>query len=74
LRENNGRSRYLTREEIQKLHENCVDHLKLIVLAALYTGMRRGAILKLKWEVVDLDQKIIFVKNTKNNEMRNSID
>ena len=70
LRENNGRLRYLTREEIQKLCEICPDHLKPIVLTALLTGMRRGEILKLKWEDVDLDQKLILVRNTKNNETR----
>ena len=70
LREDNARLRYLTCDEVQRLYENCADHLKPIVLAALYTGMRRGEILKLKWEDVDLEQKIIFVKNTKNNEVR----
>jgi integrase len=70
LRENNARLRYLTCDDIQRLYENCADHLKPIVLTALYTGMRRGEILKLKWEDVDLDQKIIFVRNTKNNEVR----
>ena len=70
LREDNARLRYLTCDEVQRLYENCADHLKPIVLAALYTGMRQGEILKLKWEDVDLEQKIIFVKNTKNNEVR----
>jgi len=70
LREENARLRYLTCDEIQRLCKNCADHLKPIVLMALYTGMRRGEILKLKWEDVDLDQKIIFVRNSKNNEAR----
>ena len=65
LREDNARLRYLTCDEIRRLYENCTEHLKSIVLTALHTGMRRGEILKLKWEDVDLDQKIVFVKNTK---------
>ncbi len=70
LTENNKRLRYLTEEEIKALYENSADHLKPIILTALLTGMRRNEILKLKWEDMDLGQKIIFVRNTKNNEMR----
>jgi integrase len=70
LRENNVRLRYLSSEEATMLFENCADHLKPIVLTALYTGMRKSEILKLKWEDVDLNQRIIFVRYTKNNQVR----
>jgi integrase len=70
LKENNERLRYLSQEQIKDLYENRCDHLKPIVLTALYTGMRRGEILKLKWEDVDFDQKIIFVRNSKNGQLR----
>jgi integrase len=68
--ENNKRIRYLTEEEIHRLYQNASGHLKPIIITALLTGMRRNEILKLKWEDIDFDHRIIFVRNTKNNEMR----
>jgi integrase len=70
LRESNERLRYLSSEQAIRLFENCPAHLKPIVLTALYTGMRKSEILKLKWEAVDLEHRIIFVKDTKNNQVR----
>jgi hypothetical protein len=68
--ENNKRIRYLTEEEIHRLYQNASDHLKPIIMTALLTEMRRNEILKLKWEDIDFDHRIIFVRNTKNNEIR----
>ncbi len=70
LKENNERLRYLQTNEVHKLMEQLPDRLRPIVNFALYTGMRKGEILNLKWEDLDFGQKIIFVKNTKNGEMR----
>jgi integrase len=70
LRENNQRLRYLTEEEIQNLYECCADHLRPVIVTALFTGMRKNEILKLKWEDIDFKQKIIFIRNSKNNESR----
>lgn len=39
---------------------------RVIVAFAAQTGMRRGEILNLKWQDVDLEQGMIFVRNTKN--------
>jgi integrase len=70
LTENNKRLRYLTEEEIERLYENSSEDLKPIILTALLTGMRRNEILKLKWEDIDFSQRLIFVRDSKNNEMR----
>jgi len=70
FRENNQRIRYLDSEEIRKLYADCSAHLKPIVMTALLTGMRKGEILKLRWEDVDLVRRIIYVTNTKNGEIR----
>lgn len=66
----NARIRYLSKEEIIRLCEQCKGYLFPIVFTALNTGMRRGEILTLKWNDVNMDQKIIYVRNTKNQEMK----
>ncbi|GAI42281.1 unnamed protein product, partial [marine sediment metagenome] len=70
LSEKNRRLRYLKEDEIERLIANCPDYLRPIVVIALNTGMRKGEILNLKWEDVDLGTRIIYVVNTKTNEKR----
>ena len=70
MKEPPGRLRYLTTEEIDKLLDNCTEHLKPIVIIALNTGMRKGEIIALKWGDIDFDNKRIIVQNSKNNEKR----
>lgn len=62
--------RVLREWEFHKLYQVAPPHFKPILLCAYTTGMRKGEILKLKWEDVDLEQGYIFVKETKNNESR----
>lgn len=70
FKENNRRQRCLTYEEEEKLLANCNERVKPIVILALYTGMRRGEILKLKWRDIDLNNKNIHLADTKNGESR----
>ena len=70
LPENNRRLRFLSIEECQRLIECCHKNLKPIVIVALNTGMRRGEILGLKWEQVDLSHGFILLDVTKNGERR----
>jgi len=70
LKEPPGRLRYLTREEAQRLLADCKSHIRPIVSVALNTGMRRGEILKLKWDDVDLRNGFLLAKDTKNGESR----
>jgi len=70
MKEPPGRLRYLTGEEVQRLLATCQEHLRPIVIMALNTGMRRGEILKLKWEDVNLRNGFLMVKDTKNGESR----
>ena len=65
-----GRVRYLTDVEIEILLNSCYGHIKDIVIVALHTGMRKGEILNLKWQDVDLRNRLIIIRNTKNNESR----
>ncbi len=70
LEENNKRLRFLNLEECQELINCCRPHLKPIVTVALHTGMRRGEILGLRWEQVDLRHGFILLDTTKNGERR----
>lgn len=70
LKEPPGRLRYLRPEEVKKLLDVCRGYLRSIVITALNTGMRKGEILALRWEDVDLQNRKVTVKNTKNNEIR----
>jgi integrase len=70
LEENNRRLRYLSKEECHTLIDACVDYLKPIVITALNTGMRKGEILSLKWDNVDLTHGFILLDHTKNGERR----
>jgi integrase len=72
LPENNKRLRYLSKEECKELINRCDSHLKPIVVTALNTGMRKGEILSLKWEHVDLKHGFILLNQdqTKNSERK----
>lgn len=70
LKEDNRRLRYLSVPECADLVSECGDHLKPIVVMALNTGMRRGEILNLRWQHVDLKHGFILLDRTKNGERR----
>jgi len=70
LEENNRRLRFLSKEECQNLLEKCDSHVRPIVVTALNTGMRKGEILSLKWENVDMNHGFILLTDTKNGERR----
>jgi len=61
---------FLEQDEIQRLLEACDEHLRPVVICALYTGMRKSKIFNLKWRDVDLRRKTIFLRRTKNGESR----
>jgi len=70
LAEPDGRLRYLDAEEAERLLAACPPRLSPIVLCALHTGMRRGEILGLTWDRVDMKQRIIQVTGTKTGRNR----
>jgi integrase len=70
LKEPPGRLRYLKADEAEELLKACSGYLRSIVITALNTGMRKGVILALRWKDVDLENRKITVRNTKNNETR----
>jgi len=70
LKEPQGRLRFLEKEEIVKLLANCNKNIRPIVVLALFTGMRRGEILGLKWHDIDVKRNIITLLDTKNGDKR----
>ncbi len=62
--------RYLSEDEEKALLGACNSGLRPIVICALNTGMRKGEILKLTWEDVDLEQRLIRVQHTKSRRTR----
>lgn len=73
-KENPGRLRYLSPEEIERLLAACEESsnrlLHTVVLLALTTGMRKGEILGLTWDRVDLKTGRVTLEETKNGERR----
>lgn len=71
-----ARSRILTKEEISKLMQALEpagrrSHwTKPAVQLALATAMRRGELLALRWEHIDLEARTAFLPDTKNGESR----
>ncbi|HYV18371.1 MAG TPA: site-specific integrase [Verrucomicrobiae bacterium] len=70
FRLNNQRKRYITQGQFESLLAKCSDNLKPIVLVARHTGLRRGEILSLRWTDVDLRNRLIYVRESKNGEAR----
>ena len=66
----NKRIRFLEKEEIKRLLDNCESYLKDIVEFAMNTGMRKGEIFNLKWHDVDFKRNLVHILKTKNNEKR----
>jgi len=70
LREEMGRMRFLSLEEAGRLMECASHHLRPIIATALCTGMRRGEIMGMRWQDIDLRNRTIFVPHTKNGHSR----
>ena len=70
LRVNNRRLRYLSQEEIRRLLAVADDHLRPMLITTLHTGLRRGEMLALTWQGIDLTLGVIRVLHTKNGERR----
>jgi integrase len=74
LKEAPGRDRVLSEDEISRLlnaaRESKSRYLFCIILLALTTGARQGEILALQWQHIDFENKIGFIKETKNGHPR----
>lgn len=55
------RVRYLTTTQIHILTNELPDHLKPVFLFSIMTGLRRSNILKLRWDQVDFNRRMIII-------------
>ena len=68
LPESHQFDRYLTTDETLLLVEASEDHLRPLMVTAIFTGLRWGNVRKLKWAEVDLENSVINLESTKNDE------
>ena len=66
-----ARIRYLTEEEAKRVLDNCKRSLlRLLIIMALSTGMRKMEMLNLTWQNIDFTAKLIHIEESKNGERR----
>jgi integrase len=67
------RDRVLSGKEFDSLLKHTSGHIKGVVMTGYYTGMRKGEILNLTWDRVDLQNRMIRLEaeDTKDREKRN---
>ncbi len=72
LKENNVRNRFIEHEHYRALYTALPEHLKPVLAFGYFSGWRKGEILGLKWNQVDLREGIVRLEpgETKNNEGR----
>jgi len=74
LKENGGRDRFLSREELYSLFESCKksknSHLYGMVLIAVSMGLRFGETVNLRWKHIDFENGFVTLDNTKNGDRR----
>ncbi len=72
---NNGRERYLTPEEVQRLRtvieESVYAQMRPIVALLLMLGCRKRELLDARWEHVDLDRRTWHIPMSKSGRARN---
>lgn len=56
-----GRTRFLSREEYQRLMNEAHESIRPIILCAVTTGLRKDNILSLQWRQVKLEERLIQV-------------
>lgn len=54
---------YLSRQDARRLLQNCSEWFVPVAFLILNTGLRKGEIETLLWEDVDLDNRLLYVRN-----------
>lgn len=71
FKENNGRERFLTDDEMNRLVETASLNLKPILTIAMNTGMRKAEILSLQWKSINFQDRYISIEDSKSGKSRN---
>ena len=74
LKESNVRKGFFEYDQFMAVREALLEYLKPIVTLAYHTGWRKGEVLNLTWDKVDMKQRTIRLDpgETKNEEARNA--
>ncbi len=70
LKEDNQRTRFLTKEEIERFLAHSSLELREIFTILIHTGMRKGELQKLKWQDLDFNKGLIGLFQTKSGKIR----
>ncbi|MDF7825136.1 site-specific integrase [Pontiellaceae bacterium B12227] len=54
-----------TAEEVEAILKHADGEMRIVCLLSLYTGLRNGDCLHLKWENVDMEERVIYVEPSK---------
>jgi integrase len=65
-----GRTRYLSPSELKMALASAPEWMRLPLALAAFTGMRRGELLSLRWTDVDLENRRLYLRETKNGSLR----
>lgn len=68
--EDNMRLRFLSKDEIKRLYEQCEGELLNLVKVAINTGMRRGELMALTWNDLDISNRHIYIRHSKSGKGR----
>lgn len=74
-KEDNRRMRFLSKEELNNLLEEIKKHSYSVYLMALISadcGLRAGEIFKLTWADIDIKERLLFLRDTKNGSNRHA--
>jgi len=67
----NKRLRYLNEDEIEIVLKTCTDErLKIVLIIAIYAGLRKTELFSLKWDDINFTQGVIRILRSKNGETR----
>ena len=65
-----GRTRYLTPLELKAALDAAAEWMRAPLALAAFTGMRRGELLGLRWLDVDVPNRRLYLRETKNGSLR----
>jgi len=65
-----GKTRYLSPAELKAALKAAPEWMRAPIALAAVTGMRRGELLGLQWADVDLENRRLYLRETKNGDLR----